>query len=314
MRSSRSCTCEGGLPAASAACVAVAHSPGTCWPACAPPPLPRASCPLPSTAPLSSSLAFPRSWLMQISDTFRRLDADKDGKRRRCSFSCCSCRCSGLPGARRGLAAPWPGTPPLVASTPARLPSPALRSSAGALSKGEAQAAVAEGGYRLDPPAFEALFRSFDPDRRAPLARSLGTLVAACAHACPAPACPLSRASRPSWLQDQHAVPGRVHGHVRLSAGGKKRGVQALTDLVPRSRRRRRLSRQRLGPARAPPPPRRSPRLSPVCRARRARLRRLTPRRQVGSQWSLANLCMQPATCCEASPSSAAPDGRLMLT
>lgn len=39
------------------------------------------------------------------------------------------------------------------------------RGGAGTLDKGEAQKAVAHAGYRLDPPAFEALFRSFDPDR-----------------------------------------------------------------------------------------------------------------------------------------------------
>jgi hypothetical protein len=36
---------------------------------------------------------------------------------------------------------------------------------AGTLDKSEAAKAVQAAGYRLDPPAFDALFRSFDPDR-----------------------------------------------------------------------------------------------------------------------------------------------------
>lgn len=42
---------------------------------------------------------------------------------------------------------------------PPTRPRPPLRAGAGTLDKGEAQKAVAHAGYRLDPPAFEALFR-----------------------------------------------------------------------------------------------------------------------------------------------------------
>lgn len=36
---------------------------------------------------------------------------------------------------------------------------------AGTLDKAEAAKAVAHAGYRLEQPAYEALFKSFDPDR-----------------------------------------------------------------------------------------------------------------------------------------------------
>lgn len=51
------------------------------------------------------------------------------------------------------------GCPSAGPALPARPPG------AGTLDKGEAGKAVAHAGYRLDPPAFDALFRSFDPDR-----------------------------------------------------------------------------------------------------------------------------------------------------
>lgn len=50
-----------------------------------------------------------------------------------------------------------PPTPPT--------PAPVLVVPAGTLDKAEASKAVAHAGYRLDPPAFAALFKSFDPDR-----------------------------------------------------------------------------------------------------------------------------------------------------
>lgn len=54
-----------------------------------------------------------------------------------------------------------PARAPVTARPGARRP----RTGAGTLDKGEAGQAVAHAGYRLDPPSFEALFKSFDPDR-----------------------------------------------------------------------------------------------------------------------------------------------------
>ena len=107
-------------------------------------------------------------WLSGVSSSFQQHDAARrgawGGRGDRCAASLlaaagCRCRllaclvCDGVQ-----LRAPALASQPLGVFA-------ALRCAAGGLDRAAAGKAVADAGYRLDPPAFAALFASFDPDK-----------------------------------------------------------------------------------------------------------------------------------------------------
>ena len=96
----------------------------------------------------------------------------------------------------RAEACPPPSSPSLRLIPPPHpphlppTPRPALACMhAGGLDKGEVQQALGMAGFKLEPPAFEALFASFDPDRRGAAEDGGPRLAAAAGGSFALPAC-----------------------------------------------------------------------------------------------------------------------------